>query len=59
MATKKKPFDALAASRRWRRKTSRLVRGMTPDERKAFFNCRLEAHPADLAAKPVRELAQR
>lgn len=43
MATKKKTFDAVAASRRWRRKTSRLVRDMTSEERIAFFNRRLTA----------------
>ena len=41
MATKKKTFDAVAASRRWRRETSRLVRDMTQEERLAFFNRRL------------------
>jgi hypothetical protein len=59
MATKKKSFDALAASRRWRRKTSRLVRGMAPDERMAFFNLRLENQSDGSAAKPVREMADR
>jgi hypothetical protein len=42
VATKKKTFDALAASRRWRRATSRQVQGMTSEERIAFFNRRLE-----------------
>jgi hypothetical protein len=59
MAMKKKTFDALAASRRWRRKTSRLVRGMSSDERLAFFNRRLEKRAADSAAKTGRELAHR
>jgi len=59
MATKKKPFDALAASRRWRRKTSRLVRGMTPDERMAFFNRRLDSSPSSSVVKPAHELAHR
>jgi hypothetical protein len=59
MATKKKTFDALAASRRWRRKTSRLVREMSSDERLAFFNRRLETRRTDSAAKPARELAHR
>ncbi len=52
MATKKKTFDAVAASRRWRRETSRLVRDMTSEERMAFFNRRLANWPA--AAKPAR-----
>jgi hypothetical protein len=41
MATKKKRFNAVAASRRWRRATSRQVRGMSSEERMAFFNRRL------------------
>jgi hypothetical protein len=52
MAPKKKTFDALAASRRRRRKTSRLVRGMKPDERRAFFNRRLEGDRLEAAAAP-------
>jgi hypothetical protein len=52
--TKKKTFDAVAASRRWRRKTSRLVRDMTPEERIAFFNRRLANWPAAPADKPAR-----
>jgi hypothetical protein len=51
--TKKKTFDAVASSRRWRRKTSRLVRDMTSEERIAFFNRRLEKRPAASAAKPA------
>jgi hypothetical protein len=57
MATKKKTFDAVAASRRWRRKTSRAVRGMTSAERIAFFNRGLATEPAE--TKPARELAHR
>lgn len=59
MATKtKKTFDAVAASRRWRRKTSRLLRDMTSEERIAFLNRRLENWPA-APAKPAREPAHR
>jgi hypothetical protein len=58
MATKKKTFDAVAESRRWRRKTSRRVRGMTLGERLAFFNRRPTNHPGASAAKPARELAR-
>lgn len=58
MATKKKkPFDAVAASRRWRRATSRRLNKMTPEEQIAFLNRRLENWSA--AAKPTRELAHR
>lgn len=41
MATKKMSFDAIAASRRWRRTTSRLLDRMTPTEQIAFLNRRL------------------
>jgi hypothetical protein len=53
MATKKKSFDALAASRRWRRATSKLLNKMTPEEQIAFLNRRLENLPSRTAAKPV------
>jgi hypothetical protein len=59
MATKKKTFDAVAASRRWRRTTSRLLNKMTPEEQIAFLNRRLETRSAAGAAKPARELAHR
>jgi len=59
MATKKKKtFDAVAASRRWRRTTSKLLNKMTPEEQIAFLNRRLENWPAT-TAKPARELAHR
>jgi hypothetical protein len=50
----KKTFDAVAQSRRWRRKTSRLVRAMTPEERIAFFNRRLSDGPAMSVVKRAR-----
>lgn len=59
MATKKKTFDAVAASRRWRRETSRLVRDMTQEERLAFFNCRLANWPSQAKPKTSRTLADR
>ncbi len=60
MATKKKKsFDAVAASRRWRRTTSKLLNKMTPEEQLAFLNRRLANWPAADAAKPARELAHR
>ncbi len=55
MATKKKTFDAIASSRRWRRETSKLLNKMTSAERIAFLNRRLEDWPV----KPARELAHR
>ena len=58
--TKKKTFDAVASSRRWRRTTSKLLNKMTPEEQIAFLNRRLEQWPAaPVAAKPARELAHR
>jgi len=59
MATKKKPFDAVAESRRWRRATSKLLNTMTPGEQIAFLNRRLANWPATRAAKPAREVAHR
>jgi len=56
--TKKKTFDAVAQSRRWRRATSKLLNKMTPEEQIAFLNRRLENWPST-PAKPARELAQR
>lgn len=54
MAIKKKIFDAVASSRRWRRETSRLVRDMTSEERIAFFNRRLANWPAPAKPTPSR-----
>ncbi len=59
MATKKKSFDALAASRRWRRATSKLLNKMTPEEQIAFLNRRLDNWRARPAAKAVRAVALR
>lgn len=55
MAKKKKTFDALAASRRWRRSTSQLLNKMTPEEQIAFLNRR----QANWPAKPAHELVHR
>ena len=59
MATKKKTFDAVASSLRWRRTTSKLLNQMTPEEQVAFLNRRLATWPAAPEAKPARQLAQR
>jgi len=59
MASKKKSFDAIAASRGWRRATSREVRGLTSEERIAFFNRSLETKPAASATSAARKLASR
>ena len=41
MANKKKSFDAVAASRRWRRATSQTLDKMAPGEQVAFLNRQL------------------
>jgi len=51
MATTKKTFDALAASCRWRRATSRLLNKMTPEEQIAFLNRR---HADGVAVRAVK-----
>lgn len=45
MATKKKAFDAIAESRKWRRQTSRLLLAMTSAERIAFLDRCLKRWP--------------
>jgi hypothetical protein len=52
--TKKKAFDAVAQSRRWRMATSKLLNKMTPDERIAFLNRRLADWSAVSVAKRTR-----
>lgn len=59
MATKKKTFDAVASSRRWRQATSKLLNKMTPEEQLAFLNRRLTNWPGASAAKSSRPLARR
>jgi len=43
MATKKKTFDAVAASRRWRRASSRRLSKMTFAEQQEYLNRVTEA----------------
>jgi hypothetical protein len=57
--TKKKTFDAVAASRRWRRATSKLLNKMTSEEQIAFLNRRLDNWPAKPASKPEHATAHR
>jgi hypothetical protein len=52
--TKKKTFDAVAQSRRWRIATSKLLNKMTPGEQIAFLNRRLAGLPAVSVAKRAR-----
>ncbi|WP_404424968.1 hypothetical protein [Nibricoccus sp. IMCC34717] len=56
MATKKKTFDAVEQSRRWRIATGKRLAAMTPQERREHLRRTKEA----FFAKPVRgELAHR
>jgi hypothetical protein len=59
MATKKKSFDAVKSSRRWRRATSKQLNKLTPEEQIAFLNRRLANWPATPKTKPARALARR
>lgn len=59
MATKKKIFDAVASSRRWRQATSKLLNKMTPEEQLAFLNRRLANWPVAAKPKTSRALAHR
>lgn len=57
MATKKKKtFDAVAESRRWRVDTARRLAAMTPQERREHLRRTKEAF---FAQPPRRELAHR
>jgi hypothetical protein len=58
MATTKKTFDALAASRRWRRTTSRLLNKMTPGEQIAFLNRRLTSRRTTDVVKSAAEFVR-
>jgi hypothetical protein len=59
MAMKKKRFDALAASRRWRRATSKLLGKMTEAEQIAFLNRSRPAGSDGVKRKASRPLAHR
>jgi hypothetical protein len=43
MATKKKSFDAVAESRRWRIETGKRLAAMTPEQRREHLRCTTEA----------------
>ena len=51
MATKKKSFDAVAASRRWRIATGKRLAAMTPEERREHLRRTTEEF---FAGKPSR-----
>lgn len=53
---KKKGFDAVAASRRWRVGTARRLAGLTPDERRAHLR---RTKAAFFARRPRRPVALR
>jgi hypothetical protein len=59
MATKKKPFDAVAESRRWRIQTGRRLAAMTPTERREHLQRTTEAFFANQPKRPVPALAHR
>jgi hypothetical protein len=51
MATKKKSFDAVAESRRWRIETGKRLAAMTPEQRREHLRRTKEAF---FAKKPPR-----
>ena len=59
MATKKKGFDALAASRRWRRATSRRLNKMTFAEQQEYLKQGTEAFFAEKPSRRSPTLAHR
>ena len=59
MATKKKTFDAVASSRRWRQATSKLLNKMSPEEQVTFLNRRLANWPSKAKPKSSRTQAHR
>ncbi len=59
MATKKKTFDAVAASRRWRIKTGRKLRGLTFEQQQALLRRTTEAFFAEKPKTRANAVAQR
>jgi hypothetical protein len=57
--TKKKTFDALAASRRWRVKTGRKLRGLTFEQQQALLKRTTEAFFAEKPGRRAVVLAHR
>jgi hypothetical protein len=56
METKKKAFDAVAESRKWREATSRKLDAMKPEERLAYLSGVRKRHAAEskaLRRKPL------
>jgi hypothetical protein len=59
MATKKKTFDAVASSRRWRIATGRKLRGLSFPEQQALLQRTTEDFFASLPSRRERVLAHR
>ena len=59
MATKKKSFDAVAASRRWRIATGRKLRGLSFEEQQALLRRTTEAFFAKKPKHRASALAHR
>jgi hypothetical protein len=59
MATKKKDFDAVAASRRWRIATGRKLRGLTFEQQQTLLRRTTEAFFAEKPSRRSSVLAHR
>jgi very-short-patch-repair endonuclease len=59
MATKKKSFDAVAESRRWRIATGRKLRGLSFEEQQALLRRTTEAFFAEKPKHCASALARR
>ena len=59
MATKKKTFDAVAESRRWRIRTARKLRGLTFEQQQALLRRTTEAFFAEKPKRPAHVTAHR
>ena len=59
MATKKKTFDAVASSRRWRIASSRQLRGLSFPEQQALLQRTTEEFFAGLPKRRTRVLTHR
>ena len=59
MATKKKTFDAVAESRRWRIQTGRKLRKLTFAQQQELLRRTTEAFFAEKPARTARELTHR
>ena len=53
MTTKKKSFDAVAESRKWREQTSAMLASMTTEQKIKLLNQRLRRFKPDVHRKAV------